>query len=92
MILPILLLLKLKALIIIPAILFVIALIAVKGAGAGIMALIISLGVALKAILEKHGGPSTLSYEIVPQIPTTHWNRNGADAWAGLMQGYQTVP
>ncbi|KAF2887155.1 hypothetical protein ILUMI_19018 [Ignelater luminosus] len=40
--------------------------------GAGVMALIISSGVALKHLLERSSS-STFSYEIVPPIPSPHW-------------------
>ncbi|KAF5286537.1 hypothetical protein FQR65_LT12541 [Abscondita terminalis] len=59
LILPLLLLLKLKALIIIPAVLFVVALVAFKGLGAGVMALVVSGAIALKSLLEKHSSSSS---------------------------------
>ncbi|KAK4875569.1 hypothetical protein RN001_011991 [Aquatica leii] len=87
LLLPLLLLLKLKALIIIPAVLFVVALIAFKGLGAGLMALLVSGAVALKSLLEKHNSSSSVSYEIVPQISSPHWSRS--DVFNGILQGYQ---
>ncbi|KAK5644794.1 hypothetical protein RI129_006094 [Pyrocoelia pectoralis] len=84
--LPLLLLLKLKALIIIPAVLFVIALVAFKGMGAGFMALLISGAIALKQLLERHSS-SSVSYEILPQIASPHWSRS--DAFNTLLQAYQ---
>ncbi|XP_031349571.1 uncharacterized protein LOC116175546 [Photinus pyralis] len=84
---PLLLLLKLKGLVIIPAVLFVIALVAFKGMGAGLMALLISGAVALKQLLDTRHSSSSVSYEILPQIAGPHWSRS--DALNTLLQSYQ---
>lgn len=89
-IIPVLLLLKLKAAIVIPAILSVVALMAFNGLGVGLMALTISGALGLKSLLEGYQGGSKLTYEVVPQLASPHWNRAGV---AGTEQlGYHTIP
>lgn len=73
--LPLLLLLKLKAAIILPIILSVIALVSFKGFGLSLAALAVAGTTALKNILEHVG--SKVSYEVVP-TPVGHWSRSGA--------------
>lgn len=98
--LPILLLLKLKAAIVIPAILSAIALVAFKGLGASLIALAISGATGLKSLLEHHTS-SKFTYEVVPQISSSHWSRTGLDptnvaqhpaGLAPLASGYHTIP
>ncbi|RZC00587.1 DUF1676 domain containing protein [Asbolus verrucosus] len=84
-ILPLLVLLKLKAAIVIPVVLSAIALIAFKGLGASLIALAIAGATGLKSLLEGHG--SKLTYEVVPQI-ASHWSRAGFET---LPQGYHTI-
>ncbi|KAL1494640.1 hypothetical protein ABEB36_010209 [Hypothenemus hampei] len=74
-ILPLLLLLKLKAAIILPIILSIIALVSFKGFGLSLAALAVAGTTALKNILEHVG--SKVSYEVV-QTPVGHWSRAGA--------------
>ncbi|CAH0555714.1 unnamed protein product [Brassicogethes aeneus] len=90
-VLPILLLLKLKAAIIIPAVLSVIALVAFKGLGVGLIALAISGATGLKSLLEHQS--SKFTYEVVPQIaPQPVWSRSGVEPFTTLPQGYHTMP
>lgn len=98
-ILPILLLLKLKAAIVIPIVLSVIALVAFKGLGAGLIALALSGATAFKSSLEGHSSKK-VSFEVVPP----HWSRAGLapSGPAGVIpasflqewpiHGYQTMP
>ncbi|XP_043472568.1 uncharacterized protein LOC122505157 [Leptopilina heterotoma] len=77
--LPLLLVLKLKALIILPIIITIIGLIGIKGLGAGLMALLLSGAVALKALLTPPPPLSTrISYGIVKphDIYHDHWHRS----------------
>ncbi|XP_011314425.1 uncharacterized protein Osi15 [Fopius arisanus] len=78
MLLPVLLALKLKALIILPIVITMIALIGLKGLGAGLAALFLSGAVALKAILTPPPYPAArVSYGIVkPEIHHDHWHRS----------------
>ncbi|XP_066146159.1 uncharacterized protein [Euwallacea fornicatus] len=73
-ILPLLLLLKLKAAIVLPIVLSVIALVSFKGFGMSLAALAVAGTTALKNIIE-HAG-SKVSYEVVP-APIGHWGRSG---------------
>lgn len=73
--LPLLLLLKLKAAIILPIVLSAIALLSFKGFGISLVALAVAGTTALKNVLE-HAG-SKVSYEVVP-TPVGHWSRSGA--------------
>ncbi|ENN79229.1 hypothetical protein HUJ04_001760 [Dendroctonus ponderosae] len=73
--LPLLLLLKLKAAIILPIVLSAIALLSLKGFGLSLAALAVAGTTALKNLLE-HAG-SKVSYEVVP-TPVGHWSRSGA--------------
>nr|XP_022917863.1 uncharacterized protein LOC111427111 [Onthophagus taurus] len=88
-ILPLLLILKLKAAIIIPAVLSLITLISFKGLGASIMALSIAGATGLKSLLESHHG-HRVSYEVVPQIHAPLWNRAGIENYP-FGQGYHTI-
>ena len=89
-ILPILLALKLKALIILPIIITMIGLIGIKGLGVGLAALLLSGAVALKALLTPPPPLSArVSYGIVkPEIHHDHWHRSQEEihqpyrAWA----------
>lgn len=77
--------LKLKAAIVIPAILAGMAILAVKGFGMSLVALTIASAVALKNfVAEEHHGPK-IAYEIVPQV----WNRNSG--MEVLPLGYQPI-
>lgn len=91
MLLPILLLLKLKAIILIPIVLSAIALVAFKGLGAGLIALALSGATAFKSVLEGHQAKK-VSFEVIPP----HWSRAGyASAPAAIFQEvypYQTIP
>ncbi|XP_074031316.1 DUF1676 domain-containing protein Osi15 isoform X2 [Leptinotarsa decemlineata] len=92
-ILPILLLLKLKAAIIIPIILSFISLVAFKGLGVGITALAIAGATGLKSLLEHHG-PSKISYEVLPQVVTSQWSRSSVEGpfiGSPLNAGYHTI-
>ncbi|EZA55598.1 hypothetical protein DMN91_008640 [Ooceraea biroi] len=77
MIVPLLLLLKLKALIILPIVISMIALVGLKGLGAGLMSLLISGAVALKAVLTPPP-PPRVSYGVVRphEIHHDHWHRS----------------
>ena len=78
-ILPLLLALKLKALIILPIVITIIGLIGIKGLGAGVMALLLSGAVALKALLTPPPPLSArVSYGIVKphDIHHDHWHRS----------------
>ncbi|XP_066247974.1 uncharacterized protein [Euwallacea similis] len=76
-ILPLLLLLKLKAAIVLPIVLSLIALVSFKGFGMSLAALAVAGTTALKNIIE-HAG-SKVSYEVVP-APIGHWGRSGVVA------------
>ncbi|XP_019870385.1 uncharacterized protein LOC109598924 [Aethina tumida] len=89
-VLPMLLLLKLKAAIILPIVLSVIALVAFKGLGAGLVALALSGATGLKSLLEGHN-TSKFTYEVVPQI-SSHWSRSGVEPLTALPAGYHTIP
>lgn len=84
---------KLKAAVIIPAVLSAIALVAFKGLGVGLLALVVS-GIAAFKAASDGGSSSKFSYEIVPpQIGAAPWSRNGAspvENWPS--QGYHTIP
>ncbi|XP_044271171.1 uncharacterized protein LOC123015488 [Tribolium madens] len=85
--LPILMFLKLKAAIVIPAVLALMAALAVKGFGMSLVALTVAVGVALKNFVAEehyHHGPK-LAYEIVPQV----WQRNALEQ--GLPMAYQPI-
>ncbi|KAG5884643.1 hypothetical protein JTB14_035738 [Gonioctena quinquepunctata] len=95
-ILPILLLLKLKAAIVIPVVLSLIALVAFNGLGAGVTALAIAGATGLKSLLESHG-PSKVSYEIVPQVIAPQWSRSSSieenlQDVLPMKAGYHTLP
>ncbi|XP_018321589.1 uncharacterized protein LOC108734499 [Agrilus planipennis] len=93
--LPILLLLKFKTLILIPAALFALALVAFKGLGAGFSALLISGAVALRSFLSHpSSSSSTYTYEVVPQPVAPHWSRagdTGHEGWNAIIPGYQVA-
>lgn len=79
MIIPVLLALKLKALIILPIIITVIGLIGLKGLGAGLAALFLSGAVAFKSLLTPPPPypAARVSYGIVkPEIHHDHWHRS----------------
>ncbi|XP_028128258.2 uncharacterized protein LOC114324591 [Diabrotica virgifera virgifera] len=86
MILPLILLLKLKAAIIIPIVLSAISFVAFAGLKSGLAAFLISGAVAFKSFLESHG-QSKVSYEIVP---TPHWSRTSIEDTLPIA-GYQTI-
>lgn len=91
--LPLLLLLKLKAVILIPIVLSVIALVAFKGLGAGLIALALSGATAFKSVLEGHHSSKKVSFEVIPP----HWSRAGyasapAAAVVQELYPYQTIP
>ncbi|XP_011880695.1 PREDICTED: uncharacterized protein LOC105569114 [Vollenhovia emeryi] len=77
MIMPLLILLKLKAIIVLPIVISMIALIGMKGLGAGLMSLLISGAVALKALVTPPP-PPRVSYGIVRphEIHHDHWHRS----------------
>ncbi|CAH1111157.1 unnamed protein product [Psylliodes chrysocephalus] len=90
LILPIILLLKLKAAIIIPIVLSLISFLAFTGFKSGLAALAISGAVGLKSLLENHHGHPKIAYEILPSI-ASGWSRTSGDE--GLpIAGYQTIP
>ncbi|XP_060528313.1 uncharacterized protein LOC132703205 [Cylas formicarius] len=74
LILPLLLLLKLKAAIIIPIILSVVALVSFKGVGLSLAALVLSAATALKGFLEGFHPHRKFSYEVLS--PVSHWSRS----------------
>lgn len=89
-ILPLILLLKLKAAIIVPAVLSAITLIALKGLGASLVALTLSGATAFKSLLDGHVSPK-VTYEVVPQI--SHWSRSGMSGIEAYpIPGYHTIP
>ncbi|XP_043265600.1 uncharacterized protein LOC122405137 [Colletes gigas] len=76
--LPLLLALKLKAIIVLPIVITMIGLIGMKGLGAGLMSLLLSGAVALKALLSPPPSyPARVSYGIVkPEIHHEQWHRS----------------
>ncbi|KAK1122772.1 hypothetical protein K0M31_009214 [Melipona bicolor] len=76
--LPILLALKLKALIVLPIVITLIGLVGIKGLGAGLLSLLLSGAVALKALLTPPPSyPARVTYGIVkPEIHHDHWHRS----------------
>ncbi|CAG9860645.1 unnamed protein product [Phyllotreta striolata] len=91
LILPIILLLKLKAAIVIPVVLTIISFLAFTGFKSGLAALAISGAVALKNLLEhSHHGHSKISYEILPSLGSG-WSRTSQDEGLAL-PGYQPIP
>lgn len=100
MILPLLLLLKLKALIILPIVISAIALIGLKGLGAGLMSLLLSGVVALKALLTPPP-PPRVTYGVVRphEIHHDHWHRSEQEVnqpfkggWVPEYNGEQPYP
>nr|XP_031847364.1 uncharacterized protein LOC116433428 [Nomia melanderi] len=77
-VLPLLLLLKLKAIIVLPIVIGLIGLIGIKGLGAGLMSLLLSGAVALKALLTPPPSyPPRVTYGIVkPEVHHEHWHRS----------------
>ncbi|XP_078033054.1 DUF1676 domain-containing protein Osi15 [Augochlora pura] len=77
-VLPLLLLLKLKAIIVLPIVIATIGLIGLKGLGAGLMSLLLSGAVALKALLTPPPSyPARVTYGIVkPEVHHEHWHRS----------------
>jgi len=78
MIMPILILLGLKAIIVLPIIISMIALIGMKGLGAGLISLLISGAIALKALITPPPPPPRVSYGIIRphEIHHDHWHRS----------------
>ncbi|XP_044755244.1 uncharacterized protein LOC123314186 [Coccinella septempunctata] len=76
--LPLLILLKLKGAIVITIVLAVIALISFKGLGASLIALAISGATGFKSLLENHAAGSKV-YEVLPSVSASHWSRVGVD-------------
>lgn len=77
MIVPLLLLLKLKALIILPIVITIIGLVGIKGLGVGFMSLFVSGAIALKTLLTPPP-PPRVSYGVVRphEIHHDHWHRS----------------
>ncbi|OAD62714.1 hypothetical protein WN48_06913 [Eufriesea mexicana] len=77
-VLPLLLALKLKALIVLPIVITLIGLIGIKGLGAGLLSLLLSGAIALKALLTPPAPyPARVSYGIVkPEVHHEHWHRS----------------
>ncbi|XP_016907061.2 uncharacterized protein LOC107994586 [Apis cerana] len=76
-VLPLLLALKLKAMIVLPIIITLIGLIGIKGLGAGLLSLLLSGAVALKALLTPPPPPARVTYGVVkPEIHHEHWHRS----------------
>ncbi|XP_068978369.1 uncharacterized protein [Bombus flavifrons] len=78
-VLPLLLALKLKAMIVLPIAITLIGLIGIKGLGAGLLSLLLSGAVALKALLTPPppSYPTRVSYGIVkPEVHHEHWHRS----------------
>ncbi|XP_017891461.1 uncharacterized protein LOC108631807 [Ceratina calcarata] len=82
MVLPLLLALKLKALIVLPIVITLIGLIGIKGLGAGLLSLLLSGAVALKALLTPPPPyPARVTYGIVkPEVHHDHWHRSQEEA------------
>lgn len=77
MVLPLLLALKLKAMIVLPIVITLIGLIGIKGLGAGLLSLLLSGAVALKALLTPPPPPARVTYGVVkPEIHHEHWHRS----------------
>ncbi|OXU30502.1 hypothetical protein TSAR_011539 [Trichomalopsis sarcophagae] len=76
--LPVLLALKLKAIIVLPIVITLIGLIGIKGLGAGVLALLLSGAVALKALLTPPAPayPARVSYAKPYEIHHDHWHRS----------------
>ncbi|KAL0105071.1 hypothetical protein PUN28_016603 [Cardiocondyla obscurior] len=103
MIIPLLILLKLKAIIVLPIVISLIALVGLKGLGAGLMSLLISGAVALKALVTPPP-PPRVSYGIIRphEIHHDHWHRSEEEvnqpykAWAPEYNGehypYHDIP
>nr|CAH7742912.1 unnamed protein product [Callosobruchus chinensis] len=91
LLLPLLLILKLKASIIFPILLSVVAVVAFKGLGAGLTALAIAGAIGLKNLVETAAqGHSKVSYEIVPQV-APHWSRSALEQDDALNAGYHSL-
>jgi hypothetical protein len=79
-ILPLLLALKLKAIIILPIIVTLIGLIGIKGLGAGFLALLLSGAVALKALLTPSSVyPARISFNKPYDYHHDYWHRTQED-------------
>ncbi|XP_029050013.1 uncharacterized protein LOC114879348 [Osmia bicornis bicornis] len=76
--LPLLLALKLKAMIVLPIVITLIGLIGIKGLGAGLLSLLLSGAVALKALLTPPPPyPARVTYGVAkPDIHHEHWHRS----------------
>ncbi|XP_076678611.1 DUF1676 domain-containing protein Osi15 [Andrena cerasifolii] len=76
--LPLLLALKLKAMIVLPIVITLIGLIGITGLGAGTLSLLLSGAVGLKALLTPPPPyPARVSYGIVkPEVHHDHWHRS----------------
>lgn len=95
LLLPLLLFFKLKAAIVLPAVLAAIALIAFKGLGVSFLSLAVAGIAAFKAFSDGHlHSSSKVSYEIVPQVaPAPAWSRTAANPmenWAAPQ--YHNIP
>ncbi|XP_048507187.1 uncharacterized protein LOC125500052 [Athalia rosae] len=75
---PVLLALKLKAMIVLPIVITLIGLVGIKGLGTGLAALLISGAVALKALLTPPPLPPRVSYGIIKphDVHHDHWHRS----------------
>ncbi|KAI4495756.1 hypothetical protein M0802_008379 [Mischocyttarus mexicanus] len=102
MLLPIILAIKLKTLIVLPIVITLIGLIGIKGLGAGLMSLLLSGAVALKALLTPPP-PPRVSYGVVkPYDVHEQWHRSQEEVnqpyrgWAPEYNGeqypYQDIP
>ncbi|XP_043686859.1 uncharacterized protein LOC122638165 [Vespula pensylvanica] len=102
MLLPIILAIKLKTLIVLPIVITLIGLIGIKGLGAGLMSLLLSGAIALKALLTPPP-PPRVSYGVVkPYDVHEHWHRSQEEVnqpyrgWAAEYNGeqypYQDIP
>ncbi|XP_070165302.1 uncharacterized protein Osi15 [Polyergus mexicanus] len=78
MIVPLLLLLGLKAVIILPIVISAIGLIGLKGLGVGLISLVLSGAIGMKALLTPPPPPPRVSYGIVRphEIHHDHWHRS----------------
>ncbi|XP_045474161.1 uncharacterized protein LOC123680358 [Harmonia axyridis] len=81
--LPLLVLLKLKGAIVITVVLAVIALVSFKGLGASLIALAISGATGFKSLLENHAAGSKV-YEVLPSLAASHWSRVGVDPMSSV--------
>ncbi|XP_026470989.1 uncharacterized protein LOC113375265 [Ctenocephalides felis] len=87
-VLPLLLGLKLKTAVILPIVLTAIALISLKGLGAGVLALLFAGATAFKDLLAAKAHSGHVTYISAPEPHLADWSRSGTDLGQGA---YQTI-